>query len=95
MVRRREIPKREHLPDPVYHSTTLAQFIAAVMKDGKKSTSEAAVYGALNIIKGRLGGEDPIIVFDKAIENAKPMSAADDTVTKLIELGLVKAADSK
>ncbi len=36
------------------------------------STAEAAVYGALDIIRGRMGGEDPIIVFDKAIENAKP-----------------------
>ena len=72
MVRRREIPKREHLPDPVYNSTTLAQFIAAVMKDGKKSTAESAVYGALDIIKRRMGGEDPIIVFDKALDNAKP-----------------------
>lgn len=72
MVRRREIPKREHLPDPVYNSMTLAQFISAVMKNGKKSTAEAAVYGALDIIRRRMGGEDPIIVFDKAIDNAKP-----------------------
>ncbi len=73
MVRRREIPKRLVLPDPVYHSVTLAQFIRAVMKNGKKSRAEMIVYGALEIIQGRMGGEDPIIVFDKALENAKPM----------------------
>ena len=73
MVRRREIVKRITLPDPVYKSRTLAKFINAVMVDGKKSISESIVYGALEIIPSRTPGEAPIAVFDKAIENAKPM----------------------
>ena len=73
MVRRREIPSRETLPDPVYNSETLAKFISAVMRKGKKSVAESIVYGALDIIKTRNPGDDPIAVFDKAIENAKPM----------------------
>ncbi len=73
MVRRREILKRITLPDPVYKSRTLAKFINAVMVDGKKSISESIVYGALEIIQSRTPGEEPIAVFDKAIENAKPM----------------------
>lgn len=73
MVRRREIPKRTTLPDPVYKSRTLTKFINAVMVDGKKSISESIVYGALEIIKSRNPAEEPISVFDKAIDNAKPM----------------------
>ncbi len=73
MGRRREAEKRTTLPDPVYSSVTLAKFVNAVMKDGKKSTAEAIVYGALDIIKKRTSGEDPLHVFDKAIDNAKPM----------------------
>lgn len=73
MGRRREAEKRETLPDPVYNSVTLAKFVNAVMKDGKKSTAESIVYGALEIIKKRTAGEDPLHVFDKAIDNAKPM----------------------
>ena len=73
MVRRREIPKRITLPDPVYSSRILAKFINAVMVDGKKSIAEAIVYGALEIIQSRNPGEEPIAVFDKALDNAKPM----------------------
>ena len=73
MVRRREIPKRTTLPDPVYKSVTLAKFINAVMRQGKKSVAESIVYGALEIIQTRNPGEDPIAIFDRAIENAKPM----------------------
>lgn len=72
MARRREITKRVTFPDPVYRSTALAKFINAVMKSGKKSTAEAIVYGALDIIKAKTPGEDPLEVFNKALENAKP-----------------------
>jgi len=73
MARRREIPKRETLPDPVHHSKVLAKFINAVMVSGKKSTAESIVYGALEVIQSRTSGDEPIHVFEKAIENAKPM----------------------
>lgn len=50
MSRRREVTKREILPDPKFDSELLAKFINVIMFDGKKSTAERIVYGALNII---------------------------------------------
>jgi small subunit ribosomal protein S7 len=73
MPRRREVPKRLVLPDPVYGSTTLTKFINAVMVDGKKSIAESIVYGALDIIKQRTNNDDPITIFNAAIENSKPI----------------------
>ena len=48
MARRKPAPKRKILPDPLFHSELLAEFINIVMKDGKKSLAESAVYGALD-----------------------------------------------
>jgi small subunit ribosomal protein S7 len=73
MPRRREVPKRNPLPDPKYKSRELTKFINTVMIGGKKSVAEAIVYGALEILKLRMPNEDTIKVFDTAIENAKPM----------------------
>ncbi len=73
MPRRREVPKREPLPDPKYHSIVLTKFVNTVMVCGKKSISESIVYGALAILKGKLPKEDPIRVFEQALENAKPI----------------------
>lgn len=73
MPRRREVPKRQPLPDPKYKSVTLAKFVNTVMVDGKKSTAEGIVYGALDVIKNRFPKEDPIRIFDTAVDNAKPI----------------------
>ena len=70
MPRRREVPKREWLPDPKYRSILLTRFMNVVMKDGKKSVAEKIVYGALSIIESK--GYDAIDVFSKALENTKP-----------------------
>ena len=71
MPRRREIPKREILPDPLYNSTLVTKFISTVMSDGKRSTAERILYGSLNIVKEKTG-DDPMKVFKKAIDNSKP-----------------------
>jgi small subunit ribosomal protein S7 len=71
MPRRREVPKREVVPDPIYQSTLASRFINTVMSDGKKSTAEGIFYGAMDILKEKTG-DDPIKVFKKAIDNAKP-----------------------
>jgi len=71
MPRRRSIPPREVLPDPVYNSTLLAKFINSLMKRGKKSTAQRTTYGALDIIKGKTG-EDPLRVFKKGLDRIKP-----------------------
>jgi small subunit ribosomal protein S7 len=54
MPRRREVPKREILPDPKHHSELLAKFINVLMVGGKKSTAESIVYGALSDMDERL-----------------------------------------
>ena len=71
MPRRREVPKREILPDPVYNSPLVAKFISAMMWDGKKATAESILYSALDKVKDRTQ-EDPLKVFKRAIENVAP-----------------------
>jgi small subunit ribosomal protein S7 len=54
MPRRREVPKREILPDPKHHSELLAKFINVLMVSGKKSTAEKIIYGALSVMSERI-----------------------------------------
>jgi small subunit ribosomal protein S7 len=72
MPRRREIPKRETLPDPAFGSTLVSKFINCMMVKGKKSVAEGAFYGSLGLVKDRTK-EDPIKVFKKALDNVKPI----------------------
>jgi len=72
MPRRGPASKRSILPDPVYNSVMVQQFINRIMLDGKKSKAEKIVYGALNNI-GQREGVDPVSVLQKAMENVKPM----------------------
>ena len=72
MPRRREVPKRETLPDPKYGSELLSKFINAVMSDGKKSNAEQICYKALDIVAEKTG-EDPIKAFKTAIDNVRPV----------------------
>ena len=71
MPRRREVPKREAPPDPVYNSALVTKFVRTVMKNGKRSTAEGIIYRSLDIIKAKTG-DDPLKVFKKAIDNVKP-----------------------
>jgi small subunit ribosomal protein S7 len=71
MPRRREVPKREVPPDPIYSSTLVTKFVRMIMQGGKRSVAEGIVYGSLEIIKDRTG-DDPLKVFQKAIDNTKP-----------------------
>lgn len=54
MPRRREVPKREILPDPKHHSELLAKFINVLMVSGKKSIAEKITYGALSVMEERV-----------------------------------------
>ncbi len=72
MPRRREVPKREVIPDAKYRSRLLTKFINKLMYDGKKSTSEQILYGAMDRIRERMN-EDPLRIFEKALENVRPM----------------------
>ena len=71
MPRRRVPEKREILPDPKYANQTLAKFMNHVMVSGKKSVAEKIVYGALDRIKERTGG-DPLETFEAALEAVAP-----------------------
>jgi small subunit ribosomal protein S7 len=72
MPRRREIQKREILPDPKFGSQDVAKFVNVLMKAGKKSVAERIIYGAFDIITTK-SGKSPIEVFGQAVSNVKPM----------------------
>ena len=73
MPRRREVPKREILPDPKFGSVELSKFMNVLMIDGKKAVAERIVYGALEQIAKKVQGKEAIEVFNEAIANAKPL----------------------
>ena len=88
MPRRREVPKREILPDPKHHSELLAKFINVLMVSGKKSTAEKIIYGALTVLDEKLkkvkkSDEDTesshgsattgvLRYFEQALDNVRP-----------------------
>ena len=72
MPRRREVPKRDILPDPKFGSVELAKFMNVIMLSGKKSVAEGIAYGALDQIANKTG-KDPLEVFMTALNNAKPL----------------------
>ncbi len=72
MPRRREVPERVIIPDAKYKSKLVAKFVNAIMKDGKKSTAEAILYGAFGMIEEKLK-ESPLKVFEQALDNVRPM----------------------
>ena len=71
MPRRREVPKREVRADPIYSSALVTKFVRMLMKGGKRSVAEGILYGSLDIIQTRTG-DDPLKIFKKALDNAKP-----------------------
>ena len=72
MARRNAAVKKPVLPDPIYKSKTVTKLINKVMRDGKKSLAQSIVYDAFGIIKDKMGLE-PLDVFNKALENVKPV----------------------
>ena len=72
MSRRRKPQKRELLPDPKFKNTLVTRFINNLMRNGKKSTAEAILYDALDMIEERTG-QNGLEVFEKAVENVKPI----------------------
>jgi small subunit ribosomal protein S7 len=72
MPRRREVIRRETPPDPVYGSPTVQKFVNTILRRGKKSVAENIVYRSFDIIRNRTN-QDPLEVFQQAIENVKPV----------------------
>jgi len=71
MSRKKKAPKRIFYPDAKYKSLLLAKFINFTMYDGKKTTAEKTIYNALDQVREKTK-EDPIKVFDEAINNIRP-----------------------
>ncbi len=71
MPRRADIVPRELVPDPVYGSTLVTQLINKVLLDGKRSTAEGIVYGALEGCRAKTG-TDPVQTLKRALDNIKP-----------------------
>jgi len=72
MPRRREVPKREILPDPKYNNKLAAKFVNNIMRQGKKSVAERILYGAFDLIEQRTK-QDPLELFNKAMDNVRPV----------------------
>ena len=72
MPRRREVPKRDILPDPKYGSVDLSKFMNVIMESGKKAIAERIIYGALEQVEKK-SGKDPLEIFVVALNNIKPM----------------------
>jgi small subunit ribosomal protein S7 len=71
MPRKGPAPKRPLVVDPVYASQLVTQLVNKVLLDGKKSTAEAIVYGALEGCREKTG-VDPVLTLKKALDNIKP-----------------------
>ena len=72
MPRRKPVAKRPISPDERFKSVLVTKFINVLMSDGKKSISRNIFYGAMDILAERNKGEDPLDVFDKAMEAVRP-----------------------
>ncbi|MCR4328319.1 MAG: 30S ribosomal protein S7 [Patescibacteria group bacterium] len=70
-MRKKRVYKKYYTPDLKYSRIDVSRFVNYVMRDGKKATAEKVVYGAFESVK-KITGEDPIKVFEKALEQASP-----------------------
>jgi len=72
-MRRRRAEKREVKRDPKYNSQTIGKFMSMIMRRGKKSKAEKIVYRCLDILSEKSGNKNPLDVFNKAIDNVRPL----------------------
>ncbi len=72
MPRKGHVPKREVLPDPIYHDIRVTKLVNNIMLDGKKGVAQKICYDAFDIVKERTG-QDALEVFNKALENIMPV----------------------
>jgi len=72
LPRRGNVPKREVIPDPIYHSKLVTQFINKLIHSGKRGLAEHIFYAALDKV-GEKSGKDPMDVFQQALKNVMPV----------------------
>ncbi|MBV9822277.1 MAG: 30S ribosomal protein S7 [Actinobacteria bacterium] len=71
MPRKGPAPKRPLVADPVYQSPLVTQLVNKILTDGKRSTAESIVYGALEGCREK-NGTDPVVTLKRALDNVKP-----------------------
>ncbi|MEU8464238.1 30S ribosomal protein S7 [Streptomyces sp. NPDC029003] len=71
MPRKGPAPKRPVIIDPVYASPLVTSLINKILMNGKRSTAERIVYGAMEGLREKTGN-DPVITLKRALENVKP-----------------------
>jgi small subunit ribosomal protein S7 len=70
--RKKGVPKREILPDPIYNDVVVAKLVNSIMLDGKKGIAQSIVYNAFERV-GKVTGESPLEIFQKAMNNIRPV----------------------
>jgi small subunit ribosomal protein S7 len=73
MPRGQLIRKKRIILDPKFKNPVVGKFVARMMEQGKKSISYGSIYSALDIIQQKVSGKEPLEVFQKALENVKPV----------------------
>jgi small subunit ribosomal protein S7 len=71
MPRKGPAPRRETVPDPIYRSAVVTQFVNKILQRGKRSLAERIVYDALDIVQQKTGAE-PIATLKRAVDNVRP-----------------------
>jgi len=73
MPRGQLIRKKRIILDPKYKNPVIGKFVTRMMEQGKKSVSFSTIFDALDIIQQKVSGKEPLEVFQKALENVKPV----------------------
>ena len=98
MSRRRKAVKRPIMPDPKFKDLIISKFTSCIMFDGKKSTAEKIVYGALDFIKEKTKS-DPLALFHEALNNVKPQievrSRSEKSMIDRLGAELIDASSNK
>lgn len=72
MPRKKMLDRRPVVPDPVYNSVLVAKFTNGLMGDGKKNVARRLFYDAMEIIGGKVSDQEPLTIFEEAMENVRP-----------------------
>jgi len=72
MPRRKLVVKRQIIPDPRFNSVLVSKFINGLMERGKKSVARSIFYDAMDIVAKKIGDNEPIEVFEKAMDKVRP-----------------------
>ena len=72
MSRKKKAPKKIQIVDPIYKSSIIPKLVNSIMYDGKKVIAEKIIYDAIDKIKSKVKEDEPIKVFNQAIDNIKP-----------------------